>query len=310
MPRILTRSARDQAGLTIQYQESLTVATDAQSTQRSGTPTLVIEPSKGWARLEFRELWQYRELLYFLTWKNILVRYKQAVLGVLWAVLNPVITMIVFTVLFNKVLGVGSGSSGVPYAVFTFTALLPWNLFAASLSGAGSSLVGNANLITKVYFPRLVIPSSAVLGTLLDFLIGFAVLVVLMVVYQVPPTWNVVFLPFFVVLALVTALGVSLWLSALYVLYRDVQYIIPFLVQLWFFLTPITYPADMIPAGWPSVIYNLNPMTGVVGGFRWALLGQEAPGTLFWLSTAMSVVVFVGGLYYFRRMEDTFADVV
>ncbi len=286
------------------------MATDPQDAKLGDGPTLLIEPPKSWATLELRELWQYRELLYFLTWKNVLVRYKQAVLGVLWAVLNPVITMVVFTILFNKVLGVGSGSYGLPYAVFTFTGLLPWNLFAGSLSSAGASLVGNANLITKVYFPRLVIPSSAVLSTLPDFLIGFVVLVVLMAVYQVPPTWNVVFLPFFVLLALVTALGVSLWLSALYVLYRDVQYIIPFLVQLWFFATPVFYPTSKIPSGWASVVYNLNPMTGVVGGFRWALLGQQAPSSMFWLSAAMSLVVFVGGLYYFRRMEDTFADVV
>jgi lipopolysaccharide transport system permease protein len=286
------------------------VATDVRSARHGDGPTLVIEPSKGWVKLGFRELWQYRELLYFLTWKNILVRYKQAVLGVLWAVLNPVITMIVFTVIFNKLLGVGSGSYGVPYAVFAFTGLLPWNLFALSLSSAGMSVVGNANLITKVYFPRLVIPSSAVLSAVPDFLLGFAVLAVLMAVYQVPPTWHVVFLPFFVLLALLTALGVSLWLSALYVLYRDVQYVIPFLVQLWFFLSPVTYPTSEIPQGWASVVYNLNPMTGVIGGFRWALLGQQAPGTMFWLSAAMSLVVFVGGLFYFRRMERVFADVV
>lgn len=273
-------------------------------------PILLIEPPKGWARLELRELWLYRELLYFLTWRNILIRYKQAVLGVLWAVLNPVITMVVFTVLFNKVLGVESGTYGVPYAVFTFTGLLPWNMFATSLSSAGTSLVGNANLLTKVYFPRLVIPWSAVLSTLLDFLIGFAVLAVLMIVYQVSPTWNALYLPFFLLLTLVTALGVSLWLSALYVLYRDVQHIIPFLVQLWFFLSPVTYPTDMIPVGWASLIYNLNPMTGVIGGFRWALLGQQAPGPLFWLSAAMSLIVLAGGLFYFRRMEDIFADVV
>lgn len=286
------------------------MTTEVRSGQSGELPTLVIEPSKGWAKLGFRELWQYRELLYFLTWRNILVRYKQAVLGVAWAVLNPFITMIVFTVVFNKLLGVGTGTYGVPYAVFTFSGLLPWNLFAGSLSSAGNSLVGNANLITKVYFPRLVIPSSSVLGTLPDFLIGFVVLAMLMVAYQIAPTWNAVFLPFFVLLALVTALGVSLWLSALYVLYRDVQYIIPFLVQLWFFLTPVFYPTSDIPSGWPSVIYNLNPMTGVVGGFRWALLGQDAPGTMFWLSTFMSLVVFAGGLFYFRRMERVFADVV
>ena len=283
--------------------------TEAQGVRRDAGPTLVIEPSRGWARLGLRELWQYRELLYFLTWKTILVRYKQAVLGVLWALLNPILTMVVFTVIFNKLLGVSSGSYGVPYAVFTFTGLLPWNLFAASLSGAGMSLVGNANLITKVYFPRLVIPSSTVLGTLPDFLLGFAVLVVLMAVYHVAPTWHIVFLPFFVLLALVTALGVSLWLSALYVLYRDVQYVIPFLVQLWFFLSPVTYPISKIPPHW-RLIYNLNPMTGVIGGFRWALLGEQAPGSAFWLSAVMTVVVFVGGLYYFRRMERVFADVV
>jgi len=286
------------------------VATDAERARLEQVPTLVIEPPRGWARLGARELWHYRELLYFLTWRNVLVRYKQAVLGVLWAGLNPIITMLVFTVLFNKILGVGSGSGDVPYAVFTFAGLLPWNLFALSLSSAGTSLVGNANLITKVYFPRLVIPSSSVLGTLPDFLIGFGVLTVLMVVYQVVPTWHVVFLPFFVLLALVTALGVSLWLSALYVLYRDVQHVIPFLVQLWFFLTPVFYPTSEIPAGWASVVYNLNPMTGVVGGFRWALLGQQPPGPLFWLSAAMSLLVFAAGLIYFRRMERVFADVV
>lgn len=290
--------------------QRLTLRTTTGDSEVRDIPALVIEPPRGWARLEARELWLHRELLYFLTWRNILIRYKQAVLGVLWAVLNPVITMVVFTLLFNKVLGVSSGSYGVPYAVFTFTGLLPWNLFATSLSGAGSSLVGNASLLTKVYFPRLVIPASAVLSTLLDFLIGFAVLTVLMVGYQVTPTWSVLYLPFFVLLALVTALGVSLWLSALYVLYRDVQYIIPFLVQLWFFLSPVTYPTNMIPAGRWSVIYNLNPMTGVIGGFRWALLGQQAPGPLFWVSAAMSLAVLAGGLFYFRRMEDIFADVV
>ncbi len=286
------------------------MTTGAESSQPGSSPILVIESSRGWARLGIREIWRYRELLYFLTWRNILIRYKQAVLGVLWAVLNPFITMVVFTVVFNRLLGVGSGSYGVPYAVFTFTGLLPWNLFAQSLTSAGTSVVGNANLVTKVYFPRLVIPSSAVLGTVPDFLIGFAVLGVLMVAYWVAPTWNVLFLPFFVLLALVTALGVSLWLSALYVLYRDVQYIIPFLVQLWFFLTPVFYPTSEIPNGWQTVVYNLNPMTGVIGGFRWALLGQQAPGAMFWLSSAMSLVVFAGGLLYFRRMERVFADVV
>jgi len=285
------------------------VAVEVEKAPPAGSFVTVIQPSKGWARLGLKELWQYRELLYFLTWKNVLIRYKQAVLGVAWAVLNPIITMVVFTLIFNKGLHV-KAPYGVPYPVFSYTGLLPWNLFAGSLSAAGMSLVGNSNLITKVYFPRLVIPSSAVLGTLPDFLLSFVALVVLMIIYGVVPTWHVVFLPFFVLLALVTAMGVSLWLSALYVLYRDVQYIIPFMVQLWMFLSPVIYPLSAIPPGWKLVVYSLNPMTGVIGGFRWALLGEQAPNGYFWISTAATVVVFVGGLYYFRRMERVFADLV
>src|SRR5450756_975154 len=272
--------------------------------------TTVIQTTRGWVKLGLRELWQYRELLYFLTWKDVLIRYKQAVLGVAWAVLQPVLTMIVFTVIFNKLLGVGSGSYGVPYPVFTYAGLLPWSLFAGSLSRSGTSLVGNANLITKVYFPRLVIPTSAVLGGLPDFLISFLVLIVLMAAYQVPPTWNVIWLPFFVLLAMVTALGVSLWLSALNVLYRDVQYIIPFLVQLWMFVSPVIYPIDKIPAGALRTAFALNPMTGVSGGFRGALLGQQCPGGYVWISIGVVAVLLFGGLFYFKRMERVFADVV
>jgi lipopolysaccharide transport system permease protein len=286
------------------------MATDVQAVPRSAVPTLVIEPSKGWVRLGLRELWRYRELLYFLTWKSILIQYKQAVLGVAWAVLNPVLTMIVFTVIFNRILHVGTGNYDVAYPVFVYAGLLPWNLFSGSLSSAGTSLVGNANLITKVYFPRLVIPGSAVLGNVPNFLISFVVLVVLMAGFRVVPTWNVVFLPFFTLLALLTAMGVSLWLSALYVLYRDVQYIIPFLVQIWMYVSPVMYPTSKIPKGWPSVIFSLNPMTGVVGGFRWALFGEQAPNSLFWVSAFMVLVLFVSGLYYFRRMERVFADLV
>jgi lipopolysaccharide transport system permease protein len=286
------------------------MATDVQAVPRSAVPTLVIEPSKGWVRLGLRELWRYRELLYFLTWKSILIQYKQAVLGVAWAVLNPVLTMIVFTVIFNRILHVGTGNYDVAYPVFVYAGLLPWNLFSGSLSSAGTSLVGNANLITKVYFPRLVIPGSAVLGNVPNFLISFVVLVVLMAGFRVVPTWNVVFLPFFTLLALLTAMGVSLWLSALYVLYRDVQYIIPFLVQIWMYVSPVMYPTSKIPKGWPSVVFSLNPMTGVVGGFRWALFGEQAPNSLFWVSAFMVLVLFVSGLYYFRRMERVFADLV
>ena len=271
----------------------------------------VYERKRGWAALDLRELWQYRELLFFLTWRDILVRYKQAVLGVAWAILQPLLTMVVFTVVFNKVLGVQSPSSDLPYAVFSFAGLLPWQFFAGALSRSGVSLVGNANLLTKVYFPRLVIPFSAVLAGLVDLGISFLVLIGLMAAYQIAPTWHVVFLPLFVLLGFATALSVSLWLSALNVLYRDVQYVIPFLVQLWMFVSPVIYPIDKIPEGPLRVAFALNPMTGVIGGFRWALLGQQfPPGGYIWISSTVVLALLVGGLYYFKRMERTFADVV
>jgi len=275
-----------------------------------GEVFVVYQRKRGWAALDLRELWKYHELLYFLTWRDILVRYKQAVLGVAWAILQPLLTMIVFTVVFNMVLGIKSPASDLPYAVFSFTGLLPWQFFAGALSRSGVSLVGNANLLTKVYFPRLVIPISAVLGGLVDLALSFLVLIGLMAAYGIAPTWQVVFLPLFVVLAFATALAVSLWLSALNVLYRDVQYVIPFLVQLWMFVSPVIYPIDKIPAGALRTAFVLNPMTGVIGGFRWALLGQQFPGGLMWISTAVVVVLLFGGLFYFKRMERVFADVV
>ena len=271
---------------------------------------VVYERKRGWAALDLRELWKYRELLYFLTWRDILVRYKQAVMGVAWAIMQPVLTMIVFTVVFNMALGIKSPASDVPYAVFSFTGLLPWQFFAGALSRSGVSLVSNANLLTKVYFPRLVIPISAVLAGLVDLGISFLVLIALMAAYGIAPTWHTVFLPLFVVLAFATALGVSLWLSALNVLYRDVQYVIPFLVQLWMFVSPVIYPIDKIPAGPLRVAFALNPMTGVIGGFRWALLGQQFPGGYMWISTVVVVALLFGGLFYFKRMERVFADVV
>ena len=271
---------------------------------------VVFEPKRRWSALELGELWRYRELLYFFTWRTILVRYKQAVIGVAWAVLQPLLTMVVFTVVFNKVLGIKSPSSDIPYAVFSYSGLLPWNFFAAGLAASGVSLVGNAGLLTKVYFPRMVIPISAVLAGLVDLGISFVVLLGLMAVYGIAPTWHIVFLPLFVALAFATTLAVSLWLSALDVLYRDVGYVIPFLVQLWMFVSPVIYPVSKIPAGPLRVAFGLNPMTGVIGGFRWALLGQQLPGGYMWLSTAVVVVVLVGGSFYFKRVERVFGDVV
>jgi lipopolysaccharide transport system permease protein len=271
-------------------------------------PIIRIRPSQGWVALNLRDLWDYRELLYFLVWRDIKVRYKQTVLGAAWAILQPLLTMSVFSVFFGRLAGIPS--DGIPYPVFTFTALLPWQLFAHALTESSNSLVANERMITKVYFPRLVIPLSAVLAGLVDFGIAFGVLVVMMFFWGIVPTTAILTLPFFILLALATALAVGLWLSALNVQYRDVRYMIPFLSQFWLFATPIAYPSSLIPEPWRA-LYGLNPMAGVVEGFRWALLGK-AGGTssLLVVSALIVMVLLVSGLVYFRRMERTFADVV
>ncbi len=271
-------------------------------------PTFYIEPPKGWASIGLRELWDYRELLYFLTWRDVKVRYKQTALGAAWAIIQPLFMMLVFSLFFGRLAKVPS--DGIPYPIFTFCALLPWQLFAHALTESSNSLVGNQNLITKVYFPRLVVPIAAVLGGLVDFAVAFAILLVMMFYYGVVPGWAIVTLPGFILLAVMTALGVGLWLSALNVKYRDVRYTITFLVQFWLFATPVAYPSSIVPAKWRA-LYGLNPMAGVVEGFRWALLGKtEAPGAMLWVSVAVVILILVGGLYYFRRMEQEFADVV
>ncbi len=271
-------------------------------------PVVIIRPSRGWLGLNLRELWEYRDLLLFLTWRDVLVRYKQAALGVAWAVLQPLLTMLIFSVIFGRLAKLPS--DGIPYPLFSYAALLPWQLFAGALQHASISLVNNANLLTKVYFPRLVIPIAAVAAALMDFAIAFGVLLGLLVAYGIQPTWAVLTLPLFVLLALLTALAVGLWLSALNVQYRDVQHMIPFLVQAWMYASPVAYSAGLIPSGGWRLVYGLNPLAGVIQGFRWALLGTQPPDGLMAVSVGMVIVLLVSGLFYFRRMEKTYADVV
>src|ERR1700754_2991336 len=262
------------------------------STATEDLPTLLITPPNRWIPLQLSELWEYRELLYFLVWRDIKVRYKQTALGAAWAVMQPLFMMLVFSLFFGRLAKLPS--DGIPYPVFTFCALIPWQLFANALTESSNSLVGNQNLITKVYFPRLVVPISAVLGGLVDFAIAFVILLGMMLYHGIVQGWAIVTLPGFILLAMLTALGVGLWLSALNVQYRDVRYTINFLVQFWLFATPVAYPSSLIPAKW-RVLYGLNPMAGVVEGFRWALLGKaEPPGPMLWVSIAVVLIIFVG----------------
>jgi lipopolysaccharide transport system permease protein len=267
-----------------------------------------LKPSRGRVALNLRDLWHYRELIYFLTWRDIKVRYKQTVLGAGWAVLQPLINMVVLSIIFGNLAGMST--EGFPRPVFTFAALLPWGLFSKALTDAGRSLLANRNMITKIYFPRLIIPMSSVLGGLVDFAIAFVVLLGMMLFYGITPTINIIWLPMFTLLAIATALGVGLWLSALNVLYRDVGYILPVLTQFWLLITPVAYSSSEIPEQY-QFLYALNPMAGVVEGFRWALLGTEtAPGPLMAISIGISILLLISGVYYFRSMEKTFADTI
>ncbi len=273
-----------------------------------GPKVIRIAPSKGWVPLRLNELWEYRELLYFLTWRDIKVRYKQTALGAAWAIIQPVFTMVLFSLFFGRLAKMPS--DGVPYPLFSMAGLVPWTFFLYGLTQSSNSLVGSQNLIKKVYFPRLVIPISSLCSGLVDFAIAFAILFVMMFYYGITPGWNIFWIPAFILLTVVTSLGVGLWLSALNVEYRDVRFTIPFLTQFWMFATPIAYPSSLLSEPWRTV-YGLNPMVGVVEGFRWALLGTNTqPGPIIIASVFAAIFLMVSGAFYFRRMERTFADVV
>jgi lipopolysaccharide transport system permease protein len=271
-------------------------------------PTIIIKPRRGLLDLDLHAVWQYRELLYFLTWRDVKVRYKQTAIGAAWAILQPLLTMVIFSIVFGQFAQIPS--DGLPYPVFAYTALLPWHLFAQAINRSGTSLVQSANLITKVYFPRLIIPIAATLGPLVDFAIAFVLLIGMMVGFGIAPTWGVLALPLFILLALLTALAVCLYISVLNVKYRDVGHAIPFLVQFWMYASPVTYPVSIVPQQW-QLLYSLNPMVGVIEGFRWALLGKMSPNfTVMMVSSIVVLLLLFGGIVYFRRMERTFADVI
>ncbi len=284
------------------------------SPSQSSLPLTIIEPRRGLRTLGLAELWGYRELLYFLVWRDVKVRYKQTVLGAAWAILQPFLTMVVFTIFFGQLAGIDS--QGLPYPIFSYAALLPWTFFAQGLSQSSNSLVGSQNLITKVYFPRLIIPLATVMAGVVDFSLAFLVLLGMMAFYGIWPGAAVLWLPMLLALAFATAVAVGLWLSALNVEYRDVRYVVPFLVQIWLFVTPVIYPASVVAArlesiGLPGWAFGLNPMAGVVEGFRWALLGVDSrPAPVILASVAVTLLLLVSGAVYFRRMERTFADVV
>ena len=271
-------------------------------------PLVRISPPSGWLELNLLELWEHRELLYFFVWRDLKVRYKQTAIGAAWAIIQPFMTMVVFSLFFGKLARMPS--YGLPHPVFYYSALLPWTYFAGALQGATSAVVDHQHVITRVYFSRLVLPLSAVLSGLVDFAISFVMLLGILLFYGIPPSASLLLLPGFLLLAMLTALGVGLWLSALNALYRDVRYVVPFLVQFWLFASPVAYPSSLVPERW-RWLYGLNPMAGVIEGFRWALTGHGQPPNLLLAASACAVLLVLGGgLVYFQKMEATIADVV
>jgi lipopolysaccharide transport system permease protein len=286
----------------------ISMPTTIEPVGKAQLPVLRITPPSRWWELPFGELWDYRELLYFFVWRDIKVRYKQTAIGAAWAVLQPFLTMLVFSLFFGRLARIPS--QGLPYPIFYYSALLPWMYFAGALQNATSTIVENQRLITKVYFPRLVLPFSSVLSGLVDFGISFLMFVAMMFYYRIRPDWALLMLPVFLLLSVLTALGVGLWLSALNAIYRDVRYVVPFLVQFWMFASPVAYPSSLVPARW-RWLYGLNPMAGVIEGFRWSLTGHgDPPGRLVLVSASVVVVVLLSGVAYFQKMETLVADVV
>ena len=277
------------------------------SIPEASVPTLVIRPPRKWVPVDLHELWAYRELLAAFTMRDVKLRYKQTGLGIAWAVLQPLLTMVIFTIFFGGLAHIPS--DGVPYPLFVLAALLPWTLFSDGLTRSTTSMVTNSNIMTKVYFPRLIMPLASIISPLVDFSVSFIILLAMMVYYGVAPTLNIVFLPLFILLALASSLGVGLWLSALNVKYRDFQYTVPFLIQIWMFGSPVVYSSSLVPASL-RVWYGLNPMAGVIEGFRWALLGTGTPSAMVLVSVGMVILLLVSGMFYFRRMEQYYADIV
>jgi len=276
--------------------------------ERGGQSVTVIRPDEGRITLQFAHLWDYRELLFFLVLRDLKVRYKQTALGIAWAILQPLATMLVLSIFFGRLAKVPS--DGVPYTIFAYCALVPWQMFAFALTESGNSLVQNQQLLTKMFFPRLIIPMAPIFTALVDFAVAFTMILGLMIFYGIVPRTTIIFLPFFIAMALFAAFGVGVWLAALTAEYRDVRYVIPFLTQFWMFATPIAYPSSLVPGKW-RLLYGLNPMAGVVEGFRWALLGTPPLSLPLLLASVAMVLAFCwGGLLYFRRMESTFADVI
>jgi lipopolysaccharide transport system permease protein len=271
-------------------------------------PAIRIQPSRGWIALRLGEIWNYRELITIFVWRDLKVRYRQTIIGVMWAIFQPLLTMVIFSVFFGRLAQIPSDE--IPYPIFSYAALVPWTFFANSINLASNSLVNNADMIKKIYFPRLTMPLAAVLAGLVDFILAFVILIGMILFYGFIPTINILWFPLFVLLAMITSLGVSLWLSAMNVQFRDVRYMIPFITQAWLFATPVAYPSSLLSEPWRT-LYGLNPMVGVVEGFRWALLGTDtAPGFMIIVSFLVAVLLLVSGLYYFRRMERKFADVI